>query len=89
MLYGNKITSLQSRLFEGLTSLQVFINVIVIVIDIIIVIVIDIIIIVIIIIVSVNLLTIFTSAAADQREQDRVHQGRHLRQPHLLEPPVS
>ena len=24
MLYGNKITSLQSRLFEGLTSLQVF-----------------------------------------------------------------
>ena len=24
VLYGNKITSLQSRLFEGLTSLQVY-----------------------------------------------------------------
>ena len=31
----------------------------------------------------------FFPAAVDQREQDRVHQGGHLRQPDFVEPSVS
>ena len=31
----------------------------------------------------------FFPAAVDQREQDRVHKGGHLRQPDFVEPSVS